>query len=352
MLSHRKFLLCLLALGLGCKTAGSNVAPARASSVTAARTSSAASGGAATTNSATTSGGSATTGGLHGNELSAERKAELDAELVRGASSSARAPTLRILEVQVEPVYVLGFPMYVGVTFKSDPSASSLRVPLTSWDSTEDAVGVSLRASDQLIYELEPHNQLLEFGSTRLRAGDQRRVLIDLSEVLPSTLRAGTYEAVIALGPPDIQAHSAPVTLRLRAPTPKEKEILRLTAAELEDSRTWGQWTRFPPTGSSPKRQPWGTKDPLRFNWLMRELLYGSAALKHMPLSRLDVLDGIFLPERAALQAELLAQRGDIAALRKHIAAAKRDYPGLSWWLDSIEEGGSVIAWARSHRDE
>lgn len=84
----------------------------------------------------------------------------------------------------------------------------------------------------------------------------------------------------------------------------------------------------------------------------MRELIYGSAPLKNMPLSRLDVLDGIFLPERAALQAELLAQRGDTAALRKHIAAAKRDYPGLSWWLDSIEAGGSVIGWARSHRDE
>lgn len=267
----------------------------------------------------------------------------------------AMPPTLRLEEVVVEPSYVLGFPTYVGITLAVDPVSATLsRVPLAGWEDTRDMVGVRLYTQAQLVIEAKAGNVAdPEVGVpvTRLRAGEHRRILVDLSEVLPPTLAPDRYQALITFGPPEQRAQSDWLTLNMRAPNSRETELLRVTSAEREERGSWGQWTRFPPTGASPTQLPWGPSDPLRFNWLMRDMLYGPGALQSIPLTSLDVLDGLFLPERAALQAEILAQRGDAGAFQAHLADAKRAFPELSWWLDHIEPGGSVIAWTRRHRE-
>jgi hypothetical protein len=90
----------------------------------------------------------------------------------------------------------------------------------------------------------------------------------------------------------------------------------------------------------------------LRLNWILRELFHGTERLAAIPLARLDVLDGLFEPEREALRAELLAARKDPAALASQVANVKRRFPDLTYWMNAILAGESEIAWTRKMRGE
>jgi len=79
----------------------------------------------------------------------------------------------------------------------------------------------------------------------------------------------------------------------------------------------------------------------------MRELLYGREKLSVIPIDHLNVLDGLFVPEREAMRAELLAARGESSALAAQIDMVRRDHPGLAWWMDDLLAGRSDIAWTR-----
>ena len=77
-----------------------------------------------------------------------------------------------------------------------------------------------------------------------------------------------------------------------------------------------------------------------------------SSALKissTSPLACLDVLDGLFEPEAAALKAELLAAR-DMGAFKAQAFHVRQKYPGLSSWMAEIEARQSSFAWARGNR--
>ncbi len=67
------------------------------------------------------------------------------------------------------------------------------------------------------------------------------------------------------------------------------------------------------------------------------------------PLACLDVLDGLFEPEAAALKAELLAAR-DMGAFKAQALHVRQKYPGLSSWMAEIEARQSSFAWARGNR--
>ena len=73
----------------------------------------------------------------------------------------------------------------------------------------------------------------------------------------------------------------------------------------------------------------------------------GRETLSSIPLDRLEVLIGLFEPEREALRAELLAARDDAQACAGQIARVKRDYPGLADWMDMLPAGQSAIAEVR-----
>jgi hypothetical protein len=217
-------------------------------------------------------------------------------------------------------------------------------------------VGLSLApaGSAEVIFRRDPlpaADPSMGIPVGRLEAGELRRTLVDLSEVLPEHLDPGEYDVSISFGPAAIRAESGPLRLAFRRPSLREAEILTRLGPEQVASGSWGQWTRLPPV-SDPNILPWGPDDPLRLNWILRELFHGAARLATIPLARLDVLDGLFEPEREALRAEILAAGNDRAALARQVADVKRRFPELTYWMNAILAGESEIAWTRKMRGE
>jgi hypothetical protein len=79
----------------------------------------------------------------------------------------------------------------------------------------------------------------------------------------------------------------------------------------------------------------------------MRFLMYGPTELADVDPAMFDVLGGVYAPDAEALRAEVLAARGDRAALAKQLALARAATPGLGPWLASIESGTSFLGWMR-----
>jgi hypothetical protein len=169
-------------------------------------------------------------------------------------------------------------------------------------------------------------------------------------EVLPERLDAGVYLAVIHFGPESLRVTTPPTRLAFRPPTTREFEVRAEVADQVEARGSWGQWTRLPPPPGSQLRLPWGPDDPLRLNWILKDLYFGHDRLPDMPLDRLDVLEDLFAAEREALRAELLAVRHDTAAFERQVQKVKREYPGLTVWMEAIVAGESEIAWTRGQR--
>ena len=181
----------------------------------------------------------------------------------------------------------------------------------------------------------------------RLEAGEQRRVLVDLTEILPDGLASGAYRAEVVFGPQSIR--TAPTSLRMvfREATKQEDDERRVVVHEQEQRGSWGRWTRLPPLDPTTIRAPRGNDDPLRLNLVLRLLFHASLPLAQIPMSLLDRLDGLFEPEREGLKAELLAARGNESAFADQVANVKSRFPALTRWMNQLLAGESEIAWHR-----
>jgi len=257
-------------------------------------------------------------------------------------------PKLAVAHIAVERTYAIGFPAYAAVTIAANMPNAWVDAPWMTWRSSYGMAGIALMkpGSTNIVYRHEPREVRDEVPIRRLGLGERRRMLLDLTEVLPEHIAPGAYDAVMSVGWESIRGTSAPVRIVFRRPTERERAELAPVAGEVRQEGTWGQWMQVPPDEKSPLHRAWGPGDPLRFNWIMRELYYGKAELSEIPLARLDVLDGLFVPEREALRAELMAARHD-AALTVQIERVRRDYPDLAWWIDDLVAGRSDLAWSR-----
>ena len=95
---------------------------------------------------------------------------------------------------------------------------------------------------------------------------------------------------------------------------------------------------------------PRGPLDPLRFNRVMRYLMYGPEELAVVSPSIVDVLHGIYEPESHAILAELYAARRDVARFTEEEEIVRTSFPGLAWWMDEIASGHSELAFVRVMR--
>jgi hypothetical protein len=87
--------------------------------------------------------------------------------------------------------------------------------------------------------------------------------------------------------------------------------------------------------------------NPLQLDLLLRRLFYGREPLTRVNPALLDVLDGLYRPEREVLQAELYHARGDQGNYLQLRTKILRDYPGLAWWVWMIDEGGAYLKTSR-----
>ncbi|KYF88528.1 hypothetical protein BE17_41420 [Sorangium cellulosum] len=249
--------------------------------------------------------------------------------------------------------YVLGFPLHVALTLCADPPSTCVRgLPLASWAGNAGAIGIRLidPATGNVVLSHEPFPVVLpELGTSTftLSPGACRRMLVDVSRFLPADLAPGRYDLVILYGAPSRLIESPVARVELAAPSAAEREELDRLEPELALVGSWGRWTNLRPRHGERIEPPRGSLDPLRFNRVLRYLMFGPEGLSDVDPALLDVLHGVYEPEFHALLAELYAARGDAARLAEQAAIIRTSYPGLAWWIDEIEAGRSAIAAAR-----
>ncbi|WP_063816003.1 hypothetical protein [Sorangium cellulosum] len=264
-------------------------------------------------------------------------------------------PGPALVGIDVEPEYVLGFPVYVGMTIGSaPPSASLMRLPLPSPAALRGAVGLRLWRPGEAepFFEEAPTAVVdpeLSAPSFRLRAGEIRRLLVEISELLPDDLSAGAVDGQLLYGAPPHIAESARGRLLFREPMDAERASLDELRTEVEAAGSFGRWLRRPPSDPSRLAPPTDRGDPLRYPRLIKYLIHGPEGLDTVDPALLNVLGGVFAPEAYGLAAELLAAR-DPGAFAGYAQQVKAAYPALAAWMDAIAAGQSEIAWARSHR--
>lgn len=255
------------------------------------------------------------------------------------------------LQLDCAAEYVLGFPMHVAVTVEACRPQLALRhLPYVTPFSSAGGIGAILTRDGRNVVHLRPFASC-GFGSTtpefHLGRGERRRMLADLSEILPP-LPAGTYELTVSYGSLLLAADSTPVTVVLRDPDASQRELLAARARDLARAGSWGLWT-FLPSQPAPL-PPDNPADPARFNLLMRYYFHGAEPLGIDDLGLLAMLDGVYAPEAAVLEAELLHLLRDQAGYAAAAARVRSEHPALAWRIEELDEGRTAIGWERRHR--
>lgn len=259
------------------------------------------------------------------------------------------------LALSCEGRHVLGFPLHAGLTARPSESGVALyTLPLVTPFMSPGALGLTLIADDGTqIVKIDPAITSLPIDHEPrcvLEGDDGRRMLADLSELLPRALPPGSYEMLVRFGSREQWAESDPQQLLVREPNDDEARALAAIAPELLRCGSLGQWCYLHPATGERLAPPAGPDDPLRFNRLMRYLFYGSQPLSHADVKAVGLLGGgVYAPEAAAIEMELYKLIGDDSAYVTSAAALRRDHPAMSWWIDDIEAGASIIDWERQH---
>jgi hypothetical protein len=269
------------------------------------------------------------------------------------AREPAGPPGLVLHTIDHDGRYVLGFPVHVAITLCAQHPGTCIRgLPLASWAGNAGAIGMRLDEPEtgRVVVETDPFPVVLpELGtSTFTLAPDAcRRMLVDISSFLPADLEPGRYDLALLYGTPLGDIESPAVRIELAAPSAAEREELVRLEPELARAGSWGRWTNLPPRRGERAMLPHGPGDPLRFNRVMRYLMYGPEKLSEVDPSLIELLHGVYEPESHALLAELYAARGDATRFGEQAAIVRASFPGLAWWMDRLEAGRSEITSVR-----
>lgn len=266
---------------------------------------------------------------------------------------AADIPELSVPEIEHGDDFVLGFPFHVAITLRLEASAGveSLMASLAE----ESVFGIrSTRASFQRLdaageppLSVGPLRMYREKeGTMLLRAGERRRMLLDLSDLDVSSLRPGRYR--ISIEYEGLQTR--PFEAQLREPSSDERASLARLLPDLARARTWGIWSKTRPVAGGASTPHILRTDPLRYNRVLQYLFLASEPLSQIPVSLLACLDGFYAPEAQLLRAEL-ALAGNDGTFDVEERRLRADHPELVHLLERSIEHGSLYEWERRIRD-
>src|SRR5262249_19273750 len=267
-----------------------------------------------------------------------------------GGPEAPSRPKLAPLVVEHEAEYLVGFPMYVAFALRAEkPNAGLTRLPVVTWHSSGDALGVRVKRGGALVKKDEPSAEGFREDwdkGLKVPVGGQTRILADIAQFFED-LPPGAYSVEVGYGTAKRQTWSKPFPIKLRAPEDAEaKDLVLFRPAHGE--MDWGRWTVEEPAAPNAVFPPRDKRDPLRWNKTLRYLLYGPDT-GTADIAVLDVLDGMWIPERDALRAEILAWREPSAAKRLADEVTAK-HPGLWEDMNALAAGQGKVAFYRRRR--
>jgi len=246
------------------------------------------------------------------------------------------------------PEYITGLPAYLALTITSgrDTSYSDLR--FANLLSLGGCIGIELKSSDGKLVVLHvPTPQSSDDPETSggtLGQGESRRMLTDISPLLPDNLPDGTYRARLAYATDETkQCWSASFDIKFRSPTKAEAAWISSTVTDRNNSLPWTHWTYVQPKYPVYRGQI-SPENPLKLNLVLRRLFFGPESLEKADPEILKVLtegndSKLYAPETWALRAELYQARGDQQKYQECISQISRNTNGLQWWVRMLEAG-------------
>jgi hypothetical protein len=243
--------------------------------------------------------------------------------------------------VDFAPAYVLGYPMHAAITVRLSSGSPNLLVsgglPVAS---IFEPAGFSGRVEDEhgdvATFTIGPGDHEHAEGGA-LRAGEARRMLIDLADFHLGSFAPGTYRWTLAYA----GVEAATFTTSLRAPSEVERAEVAALRALAPSAVTWGAWALDP---AAPIAERVERSDPLRYIRVLAHA-FNAPDTANVPL---DALDGLYAPEARILHLELtLLHGGPFAA---EAATVRRDHPELDHLVEDLETGGSFIGLVRAQR--
>jgi hypothetical protein len=257
-------------------------------------------------------------------------------------------PALSPLEIAHDSEYVLGFPAFIAITLRcDDPRTTLMRLPAFDMFGTNGVIGLTLLPAGGKVpaVAIEPAAAMdPDLGASlfRLDPGETRRILIDLSPLLPDTLPPGAYTFALSYGYNRKVARSPFLPLRLRRPGPDEESVLARWGAEKRRAGSWGEWMATPPADPSAVAAASPGNEAFRFAACVRYAKFSRADAAGAARSLASVR-GLPLPEAHALAAEVLLVAGDGTGFDSAASAVGRAHPELAWMLDAARQGKGFL---------
>jgi hypothetical protein len=266
-----------------------------------------------------------------------------------------RLYSLKIIKLEHDSEYVIDLPFYIAVTITPRIEGSYFSLPAADFLSLGGCIGLNLDPTGDsgssinfippapIIDPEEPHGDTFD-----LAEGEQRRMLVDLSPLLPPGLQPGTYDLKVFYIAPGSVVQSQPVRVTFRSPSDEDWRRKSRLSPDRDRYRTWAEWIKSDPHSPSSLTTLVDQNDPLRFAILLRYLLHSQIPLEKLDPQILSPLTGLFAPEAMAFRAELLRAKNDKANLASVLQQIQIKYPGLLWWVRSIRDGSGQLEWRRS----
>lgn len=254
---------------------------------------------------------------------------------------------LSVLPIEHLSEYVIGFPAFIAITVRACSDVATNMLLFGDFINLRECIGadsIEIGAIGLSPYYRPKPVLAPEAGRYpgRLSRGEVRRMLVDVSPLFGRAIPAGEYQTVFSYVSTRDTYLATPVRIRFRNPTEAESALCATLAWDRPRAPNWAMWTTTYP------RLPVYTGEirpdnPLKFNLLLRRLFFGPEPPDRVDPAMLDILDGLFQPERDALKAELYAIRGNQEKYQQLRAKILRDEPGLAWWIAMIDGGGGYL---------
>ena len=264
----------------------------------------------------------------------------------------SRSANLEVTSVETLREYIHGFPAYAAVTIATNPHTSFSHLRFANLLDLSGCIGIEITRSDgKVIVHILPAPRPYEDprgGGETLREGETRRMLTDISQLIPADLPEGEYNARIVYAARRGDFYwSQLFNIKLRNPTTAEAGWLSSLAPDRQSALEWNDWTYTQPN----HRVYLGEitpENPLKVNLILRRLFFGAESLEQVDPEVLNVLTAgndskLYEPETLALKAELYQARGDQSKYQECVTRISARTPGLQWWIRMMESGAGFL---------